>query len=139
MKKLTPNLAVNNIRETIEYYQNNFGFEIAMAVSEDKSSMGAELVEDKEYVWAMIACGDVTLMLQRTDSYSEDVGVSVNELGASATLYMEVEDVDALYASVKNSVNIIKEIDTTWYGQREFYVRDCNGYILAFATMQQQG
>lgn len=139
MKKLTPNLAVNNIRETIEYYQNNFGFEIAMAVSEDKSSMGAELVEDKEYVWAMIACGDVTLMLQRTDSYSEDVGVSVNELGASATLYMEVEDVDALYASVKNSVNIIKEIDTTWYGQREFYVRDCNGYILVFATMQQQG
>ena len=32
----------------------------------------------------------------------------------------------------------MKEIDTTWYGQREFYVRDCNGYILAFATMQKQ-
>ena len=138
MKKLTPNLAVKNIRETIEYYQNNFGFEIGMAVSEDKSSMGAELVENKEYVWAMIACGDVTLMLQRTDNFNEDIGVSVNELGASATLYMEVEDVNSLYASVKNSVNIIKEIDTTWYGQREFYVRDCNGYILAFATMQQR-
>lgn len=138
MKKLTPNLAVKNIKETIEYYQKNFGFEIAMAVSEDKSSMGRELLDDKEYVWAMIVCKEVTLMLQQTDNYSEDIGVSVNELGATATLYIEVEDVDALYSKVKDSVNIIKEIDTTWYGQREFYLRDCNGYILAFATMQQQ-
>jgi len=138
MTKLTPNLAVNNIRETIEYYQNNFGFELQMAVSEDKSSMGAELVEGKEYIWAMISCDSVTLMLQRADSLKEDVGNFFNDIGSSATFYIEVENVNRLYESVKNSVNIVKKIDTTWYGQREFYIRDCNGYVLAFSTMQEQ-
>jgi hypothetical protein len=26
-----------------------------------------------------------------------------------------------------------KELETTWYGMREFYIKDCNGYILGFA------
>lgn len=109
-----------------------------MAVSEDKSSMGAELVDGKEYIWAMISCGGVVLMLQRADNLKEDVGNFFNEIGSSTTFYMEVEDVNALYESVKNIVDIVKKIDTTWYGQREFYVRDCNGYILSFSTMHEQ-
>ena len=28
----------------------------------------------------------------------------------------------------------IKDIDTTWYGMREFYIQECDGYILGFAT-----
>ena len=138
MKKLTPNLAVKNIKETVAYYQEHFGFELQMAVSEDKSSMGAEFVEEKEYIWAMIASGGVVIMLQREDNLKEDLGVDFFDgIGASSSFYMEVEDVDALYENVKSKVDIAKEIDTTWYGQREFYVRDINGYILAFSTLDE--
>ncbi len=28
----------------------------------------------------------------------------------------------------------VKDIDTTKHGMREFYIQDCDGYILGFAT-----
>lgn len=139
MKKLTPNLAVKNIKDTVNYYHDNFGFTLQMAVSEDKSSMGAEFVADKEYIWAMIASGEVIIMLQRADSLKEDLGIDFfKSIGASASFYIEVEDVDALYEKVKSKVQIVKDIDTTWYGQKEFYVKDIDGYILAFSMMDEK-
>ena len=133
MKRLTPNMAVEDVRETVEYYVKNFGFKLVMAVSEDKSSVGDELVDGKEYIWANIMSGEVGIMFQRIDNLKEDVGNFFDTIGSSASFYIEVEDVDALYDSVINSVDIHKEIETSWYGMREFYVKDPNGYILAFA------
>ena len=138
MKKLTPNIAVKNIKQSVAYYQNNFDFTLQMAVSEDKSSMGAELDENKEYIWAMMVCGGVTLMLQRDDNLKEDIGLDFfDEIGSSITLYIEVEDVEALYAKVSTKVNVIKTLETTWYGAREFYIQDLDGYIFAFATVSE--
>jgi len=74
-------------------------------------------------------------MLQRDDNLKEDIGLSFfDDICSSSTFYIEVEDVEALYESVKSKVTIIKDISTTWYGQREFYVQDLNGYVLAFST-----
>ncbi len=42
-------------------------------------------------------------------------------------------DVKGLYAELKDKVTIIKDMQTTFYGKQEFYIRDCNGYILTFA------
>ena len=138
MKKLTPNIAVKNIKESVTYYQNNFDFKLQMAVSEDKSSMGAELDESKEYIWAMVVCDGVTLMLQRDNNLKEDVGLDFfEEIGSSITFYIEVQDVEALYAKVASKVNVIKALETTWYGAREFYVQDLDGYVLAFATVSE--
>jgi uncharacterized glyoxalase superfamily protein PhnB len=61
-----------------------------------------------------------------------------NALGSSSTYYIVVDDVDELYDRVKEEVDVIKHIEDTWYGQREFYVRDLNGYILAFASVQKE-
>ena len=135
MKRLTPNMAVRDVRETVAYYVKHFGFTIDMAVSEDRSSVGATLVADKEYVWANIMHGEVGFMFQRADILREDIGDFFGELGASSTYYIEVEDVDALYEKVKEEVEIVKPLENAWYGMREFYVRDCNGYILGFAMM----
>ena len=135
MKRLTPNMAVKNIRETVEYYVEHFGFTLAMAVSEDKSSVGDTLVEGKEYIWANVMQGDVGFMFQRIDTLKEDVGDFFDVLGASSTYYIEVEDVDALYEKVKAEVEIVKPLENVWYGMREFYVKDCNGYILGFSMM----
>ncbi len=139
MKRLIPNMAVEDVRKTVGYYVENFGFKLIMAVSEDKSDMGDELVEGKEYIWANVTSGDVGFMFQRVDSFKEDIGDLFDTLGSSVSFYVEVEDVDALYDSVKNSVEIHKKIETTWYGMREFYVKDCNGYILAFSQQMQKG
>jgi len=128
-------MAVKNVRETVEYYVENFGFTIAMAVSEDRSAIGNTLAEDKEYVWANIMHGEVGFMFQRADILRADIGDFFSDLGASSTYYIEVEDVDALYEKIKHQVEILKPIEDVWYGAREFYVRDCNGYVLGFSMM----
>ncbi len=137
MKRLTPNMAVADVAKSVHYYVENFGFEIMMVVSDDKSSIGDKLEERKTYIWANLMHGEVGLMLQQAESIKEDVGDFFARVGSSMTLYIEVEDVDKLYESIKEKVEIYKDIDTTWYGMREFYVRDVDGYILAFATKVQ--
>ncbi|MGE4462843.1 MAG: hypothetical protein AB7D49_10430, partial [Arcobacter sp.] len=86
------------------------------------------------YVWAMIHKDNVSLMLQSIESLKEDVGDFFQNLGASLTMYIEVENVDELYLKIKDKVTIYKEIKTTWYGQKEFYIEDINGYILGFTS-----
>jgi len=135
MKKLTPNMAVKDVRETVNYYVDNLGFKLVMAVNDDKSAMGDELVEGKEYIWANVMCGDVGFMFQKEDSFVADIGEIYSEIGSSSTYYMEIENIDAFYETLKDKVEVVKEIDNVWYGAREFYIRDCNGYVLGFSEM----
>jgi len=134
MKRLTPNMAVKDVRESVNYYVENFGFSIAMAVSDDKSSVGDKLEEDKTYVWANVMHGEVGLMFQSEESIKEDIGDFFQEIGSSVTLYIKVEDAQKLFNDLKDNVEICKAIEATWYGAQEFYVRDCNGYLLAFSS-----
>ena len=134
MKSLSPNLAVKDIKESVAYYQNNFGFEIEMLVDSLQEDFNPVIKEDKEYIWALIKKGDVSLMLQEENSMKEDIGNFFNDISASITLYMEVDDVDSLYEKVKENVEILKPIYETWYGQKEFYIKDINGYILGFSS-----
>lgn len=135
MKSMVVNLAVNNISSTIKYYQENFDFKLQMIVDDSKSSFNELLIKnDKKYIWAMINKDNVSIMLQEVESLKEDIGVFFNRVGASLTLYIEVEDVDSLYLKVKDKVTIYHEIRDTWYGQKEFYIKDINGYILGFAS-----
>lgn len=134
MKSLSPNLAVKDIKESVVYYQNNFGFEIEMLVDSLQEDFNPVIKEDKEYIWALIKKGDVSLMLQEKNSMKEDIGNFFNDISASMTLYIEVDDVESLYEKVKENVEILKPIYETWYGQKEFYIKDINGYILGFSS-----
>ncbi len=134
MKSITLNLAVNDIASTIKYYQENFDFELQMLVDESKTIFDTEIKKELNYIWAMIHKDNISIMLQSVESLKEDVGVFFDNIGASLTLYIDVENVDELYLKIKDKVSIYKEIDTTWYGQREFYIKDINGYILGFTS-----
>ena len=134
MKSLIPNLAVKDIKQTVAYYQDNFGFEIEMLVDSLQEDFSPEIKKDKDYIWALIKKGDISLMLQEENSMKEDIGNFFESIGASITLYIEVDDVDILYEKVKENVEILKPVYTTWYGQKEFYIKDINGYILGFSS-----
>ena len=134
LKKLAPNFAVQDIEKTVAFYRDVLGFKLEMAVPEDKSGVEQELGEKKKYIYAMMSRDGVGVMFQRTDSIGEDVpplkGVPI---GASVSFYIEVEDINALYQEMKSKAEVVKELETVWYGMQEFYVKDCNGYILGFA------
>ena len=134
LKKLAPNFAVQDIGKTVAFYRDVLGFELEMAVPEDKSGVLQELTENTKYIYAMMSRDGVGVMFQRTDSIGEDVpplkGVPI---GASVSFYIEVEDLNALYQEMKPKAEVVKELETAWYGMQEFYIKDCNGYILGFA------
>lgn len=53
----------------------------------------------------------------------------------SGTIYFTVPDADGYFASVKDKTTVAWPIQDMSYGSKEFGIKDCNGYHLAF---QQQ-
>ena len=82
----------------------------------------------------MMQSGNVEVFFQRSDTFQEDVVFSRGlPIGASVSFYVEIEGIEAFYQSLKQKQLPVTELRTTWYGMREFYVTDVNGYILGFA------
>ena len=134
LQKLTPNFSVQDIKKTVLFYQDVLGFKLEMAVPEDKSGIENELNENKKYVYAMMRRDGVEFMFQRADSIGEDIPTLKDvSQGASVSFYMEVEDIETLYQEMQSKTDVMIELKTAWYGMQEFYIKDCNGYILGFA------
>jgi uncharacterized glyoxalase superfamily protein PhnB len=124
LKKLTPNFMVEDLSRTVIFYQNVLGFELLMALPSN----------DNPVDFAIMKRDSVEIMFQSRASLSENVpALSGAVIGASQTLYIEVSSIDQLYSQVQGKADIVVDIHTTFYGTREFYFRDLNGYILSFS------
>lgn len=51
----------------------------------------------------------------------------------TGTIYLFLSDVDAYYDSIRHKAIVRWPLEDMAYGLREFGVKDCNGYTLAFA------
>jgi lactoylglutathione lyase len=123
LKKLTPNIMVEDVNNTIEFYQKLLGFEVLVTVP-----------EEGQCAWAMLKRDAVEMMFQSRTSLGEEIpALHQKEIGGSLTFYIEVEDVEGLYEHLKGSVTIVQDMHKTFYGAQEFAIQDCNGFILAFA------
>ena len=123
LKRLTPNLMVKDVNRTIEFYEEFLGFELAQAVP-----------ETGQFEWASMKCGDVEIMFQAESSLTQDIpALKETGIGGSLTFFIQMEGIEELYRRVKDKVAIVQEMHTTFYGTREFTMRDYNGYLLAFA------
>ncbi|PLX45019.1 MAG: glyoxalase [Hyphomicrobiales bacterium] len=133
MAKIRPNLMVSDIRKSIAFYCGKLGFSVQIRVPLENEI----LMEDdpaRTLRFAMLALGDMELFLQSRASLAADVPAFAPDmaLGASMTLYMDCDDVDALYERIRKSAEIVKPPHTSWYGMRELYIKDPDGYVLAF-------
>ena len=134
ISKLSPNFEVSDIRKTVAFYTENFGFNLIMAVPETQDGIDQTFAENKEYVYAMIQKDNVEFMFQRTDTFKNDVVFSnCLNIGATVSFYMDVEGIKEFYQDLKSRNIELTELKTTWYGMQEFYLKDLNGYILGFA------
>ncbi|HBL98748.1 TPA: bleomycin resistance family protein [Candidatus Dependentiae bacterium] len=129
---ITPNLTVKNVQESIEFY-TKLGFSLRIAIT-DKKEFHQALDKASHYIYAQVTIGNLEIMLQSKESVIEDNPFLKNlSIASSITLFCEVTGVEAFFASLKGKVEIVKPLNTTWYGMQEFYIRDNNGYILGFA------
>ena len=123
MKSLTPVLMVNNVPDSVAFYEREFGFKCLVVVPD----IGTP-------VFAILKCGSVDIMIQQRESLEEEIPFfAKKELGGTFTIYINVEDVQVLYEKVKPNLTLVQELHDTFYGSTEFAVLDCNGYVLAFA------
>lgn len=123
-QKLTPNLMVEDVAASVAWFVDILGF------TPDGDVPG----EDGVLNFAMLHRDDVPLMLQRRGSLETDVpSLAGVPLSASLTFFIDVDDVTALYGPIRDRVETVVPLHDTWYGQREVYIRDLNGYIFCFA------
>lgn len=134
VNKLTPNFEVKDIRETVEFYKSVLGFSLIMAVPETQDGIEQSFADGKEYIYALVSKDKVEMMFQRTDSFKKDIEIAKDlPFGASVSFYMEIDGLDSFYNDIKNKVKEITVPKLAWYGMKEFYTKDPNGYILGFA------
>ena len=122
-KKLTPNLLVANVERSLAFYIDVLGCDRGMTVP-----------EESPYVFASVTSGAVEIFLNdAATGIKEYPAFAGRPLGATGTLYIEVQGIDALHDRVKPMVKIVMPLVTQFYGVREFAFEDPDGYVITFA------
>lgn len=122
-KKLTPNLMVEKVNTSLEFYKMHLDAEVILTVP----TLG-------EFDFAILQIGETELMLQSRNSLSEEIpDFQDRTTGGSFTLYFEVEDIEACYKNLRGRVEMVQDIHETFYGTREFSFKDPNSYIIALS------
>ena len=127
LNSLTPNLMVNDVEETVEYYTDILGFTLLMTVP-----------ETGKLDWAMVKRNNVVLMFQTQKSLSSELPRMAGEKpGGGLTFYIKVDRITEIHEELfNNEVEIISDLESTFYNTIEFSVVDVNGYVLTFSEEQ---
>jgi uncharacterized glyoxalase superfamily protein PhnB len=81
--------------------------------------------EDGEMNWALLSFGNSEIMLNSG-------GRSSVEQRRELDLYVYSDAVDDLYDGMKGRVEVVESPHDTFYGMREFIIRDNNGFWITF-------
>lgn len=124
LNSLTPNLMVNDVEETIEYYTDILGFTLLKTVPEKGNPD-----------WAMVKRNDVILMFQSAKSLKDELPkLKSQKPGGGLTFYIKVDRITELHEElVENEVEIVADLESTFYDTIEFSIIDNNGYVLTFS------
>ncbi|MEI6185043.1 MAG: VOC family protein [Bacteroidota bacterium] len=121
MKSVAPNIFVNNINQTIEFYKQ-LGFSVTITVP-----------EEGDLIFAMMTCGNVVFMFQTFESLGAELPEISRQNGGSLLLYVQIADIRNYFEQIKEKVKVLKGLEKTFYGATEFSIEDNNGYVLTFA------
>jgi uncharacterized glyoxalase superfamily protein PhnB len=114
LRAATPMIHVPDVRATAAWYER-IGFTCVETFDD-----GGD-----EASFAILAAGETRLMLNQG-------GVPSTAERREVDLYVDVDDVDGLFATIRDRVEVIAEPAETDYGMREFIVRDPNGFWVTF-------
>jgi lactoylglutathione lyase len=132
--KITTNLVVPSVNDTLDFYERTLGFTLVMGVPTGSQEIVTTRSGDTPLAFAIIKHDAVELMLQSRESLSQELpALKPQSTGGAFTLYIRVADVHALYERIRRKVTILKDVHTTFYGVEEFCILDSNGCILTFA------
>lgn len=123
LKSLTPNLMVDDVTETIEFYEQ-LGFSTAATVPNETND-GLQ--------FAILVKDSVTLMAQEKNNFAKEYpAMNMKDFKPSVSLYIQVDDLYSLYEELAIKKLIYSDLKTTFYGAKEFAILDNSGYVLTF-------
>jgi catechol 2,3-dioxygenase-like lactoylglutathione lyase family enzyme len=120
---VTPNLIVRDVARSTAFYRDVLGFTVTQTVPD---------VAPHVFVW--LTRGEVTVFLNDPAAVAKDLpSYASPSFGGTATLFITVDDVDALHADVAAHAPVVMSLRTQFYGMREFAIHDPDGHLLTFA------
>ncbi|MFH0791670.1 MAG: VOC family protein [bacterium] len=120
--KLEPLLYVSDLNKSIKFYTDVLGFRLG------------ELYPNSENpTYAPIFIGDNKLMIVIIRDTNKKF-IQNNLGGSGVQFFIQVDGVDDTYTKIKNQVEILDEIETKPRGDREFTIKDLDGYLISFYT-----
>lgn len=113
-RSLTPMLHVPDVAAAAAWYQS-IGFTL----------LATHACEGQPLDWARLAFGEDSVMFSLGGRPSDADRREVD-------LYVGVDDIDALFTTLKDRAEIVEGLHDTEYGMREFIVRDLNRFWITF-------
>lgn len=137
---ITVHFTFRDMPRAIEFYKEKLGFQIKECWPDAENPMFASMILDRQaillggYTPADQAdkwCGDDAQAKQQFETMVHEYDSSTP--GVGIMVYLKVDDVDAFHATlVDRGVEGVTNPKTQFYGQRDFMLRDPEGYRLAF-------
>jgi uncharacterized glyoxalase superfamily protein PhnB len=118
----TPVLVVSNIAATMQWYRDALGFD------------GEAFPPSPPHTFAILRRDGAELFLQQLDDYQHPDRYDRRD-GGVWDVYLQLSDVNALYDAMSRvpAITMLQPLREQPYGQREFEIRDPNGYVLVIA------
>ena len=114
-KKIVPVLKVSDMQKSVDFYTGVLGFSVVWRAANDGGGENC-----------MVQAGAADLLLSTSPHFGDQPVFT-------GTLYFHMAGVREFFERSKNQVEIVWPLETMDYGQREFGIRDGDGYTLAFA------
>lgn len=127
MQSLRPILSVAEVEQAAQFYCDKLGFDLRFSL-QDKN--------DKTF-FASVGLGDcaILLNLQQPLEISDEIRHQIRADASIMIVLPADRDIDSFYADVQaTGVTIREEIADKFWGNREFGIRDPNGYCVSFAA-----
>jgi uncharacterized glyoxalase superfamily protein PhnB len=113
-EKVLPMIHVPDVRATVDWYQN-IGFKVIDTYGNEGEGLS----------FAMLSFGSGEVMFSQGGQPSTRDRREVD-------LYVYSDDVDDLYGRLKEQVEVVQSPHDTFYGMREFIIRDLNRFWITF-------
>ncbi|MBV9242091.1 MAG: VOC family protein [Acidobacteria bacterium] len=110
---LRPLMWTEDLDGTIDFYVHTLGFTCREKVD--------------EWGWASLLLDDVWIMLSRPNEHTP-----YDKIGFTGSFYFTTDDVETMWAKLKDKARVCYDIETFPWGMREFAIYDNNGYLLQF-------
>lgn len=114
-EKIVPMIHVPDVAATAQWYES-IGFIIRDTARE---------CDEGEVNWALLRFGESAIMLSADGKPSDAPRREFD-------LYIHVEDIDAICKKLNGKVDVVEGLHETFYGMREFIIRDRNGFWITF-------